>query len=313
MTTFRLVPPVNVPLRDVWPNEATAFTPWLLNNADYLARALNYELEITDSEVPVGRYSCDLVGRDLTNNSPLYIENQLECSDHSHLGQVMTYLSGLVPEFEESATVVWIASAFTSEHLEAIGFLNRVTSYRFFAVSISALSLGEETATPVMSVEVSPDGWSDARDERRPRREPGENSIRHVYEDFWSKYAEETAIPFRFRSSYGPYQRTDKPYDRTRLICHWQGGLVRVELKIDRHDKDGDSGYHFEWMERVDAYRHTIEEALGLSVERRDTTAASRLHATASAPDDWVACFTWFDETREKMLAVLTPILEEAA
>ena len=87
--------------RDVWKHEAHDFTPWLLNNADALAGALGLDIELTAAEHPVGPFFLDLIGRDLTNDCILIVENQLTPTDHGHLGQLLTYAANL-----DAATVV---------------------------------------------------------------------------------------------------------------------------------------------------------------------------------------------------------------
>src|SRR5438270_12040060 len=97
--------------RLVWQHEAHDFTPWLLANADRLAEALGIELVLEAAEHAVGGYSLDLIGRDLSNGSVLIVENQLGPTDHSHLGQVLTYAAGT-----SASTIVWIATSFREEH-----------------------------------------------------------------------------------------------------------------------------------------------------------------------------------------------------
>src|SRR5437764_12307274 len=97
--------------RAVWANEAHDFTPWLLAHADHLAEALRIDLELDAAEHAVGGYWLDLVGRDLTNDTVLIVENQLGDTDHSHLGQVLTYAAGT-----GASTIVWIATSFREEH-----------------------------------------------------------------------------------------------------------------------------------------------------------------------------------------------------
>src|SRR5579884_1277079 len=96
--------------RAIWANEARDFTPWLLANADRLGEALGIELELTEAEHPVGGFALDLVGRDLTNDAVVMVENQLEGTDHTHLGQILTYAAGT-----GATTIVWVATSFREE------------------------------------------------------------------------------------------------------------------------------------------------------------------------------------------------------
>src|SRR2546423_984150 len=97
--------------REVWVHEAHDFTPWLLANADALADVLGIDIELTAAEHPVGTFSLDLVGRDLTNSCVLMVENQLTATDHGHLGQLLTYAAGT-----GARTIVWMATSFREEH-----------------------------------------------------------------------------------------------------------------------------------------------------------------------------------------------------
>ncbi len=99
-----------VDLRTIWPDEARDFTPWLAQeeNLRRLSDALNLELELDRVEVAVGPYSADIVATDASSNSKVVIENQLEKTNHDHLGKVLTYASGL-----EARILIWIAKKFT--------------------------------------------------------------------------------------------------------------------------------------------------------------------------------------------------------
>src|SRR3954452_4044087 len=149
--------------RAVWNHEATDFTPWLAEpeNLKLLAEALHLgELEVEATEQQVGRFSADIVAREEGENLVL-IENQLEPTDHRHLGQVLTYLAGL----EGDATVVWIATKVLEEHRAAIDWLNSNTSDRFdfFGLEIEVLQIeGCMPAAPRFNVVAKPNDWSRA-------------------------------------------------------------------------------------------------------------------------------------------------------
>ena len=84
-----------VPLREVWPGEATDFTPWLSQNADLLSETLGMDLELEGSEVSVGPFFADVVLVDSTTGHRVVVENFLESTDHDHLGKLITYAAGL--------------------------------------------------------------------------------------------------------------------------------------------------------------------------------------------------------------------------
>ena len=124
-----------VPLREVWEHEALAFTPWLAANLDLLTTELGLaSLERIDEEVSVGSFSLDILA-ETHDNRRVIIENQIEQTDHSHLGQLLTYASGLDAEL-----IVWVSARVRDEHQSALNWLNENTNgnVHFFA-SRSAL------------------------------------------------------------------------------------------------------------------------------------------------------------------------------
>jgi hypothetical protein len=138
MTTQELATIERVDLREIWPNEATDFTPWLAENLSALGEALGLDLELQSQEAAVGGYSLDIFAHD-GNGRPVVIENQLGPTDHSHLGQLLTYAAG----FDANVTV-WIAKEFRDEHREALDLLNHRTDGRtdFFGVEVELWRIG---------------------------------------------------------------------------------------------------------------------------------------------------------------------------
>ena len=102
-----------VDLRDIWTTEANDFTPWLAqpDNLAVLRNTLGIELDLEAQEQAVGPFRADILCKDSGSGAWVLIENQLERTDHSHLGQLLTYASGL-----EAVIIVWIAAFFTDEH-----------------------------------------------------------------------------------------------------------------------------------------------------------------------------------------------------
>lgn len=125
-------------VRDLWDHEAHDFTPWLAENLDLLGRALQMDLEHVQTEAPVGRFFLDILARDVRRGLKVVIENQLEQTDHSHMGQLLTYAADL-----GASIVVWIAPHFCDEHQATIDWLNRTTSenIEFFAVEVRAITI----------------------------------------------------------------------------------------------------------------------------------------------------------------------------
>ena len=147
----------NVDPRTVWPHEAVDFTPWLAENADLLGEALGgLVIEIMEREVAVGPFRLDLLGKEVVGERIVAIENQMGRTDHSHLGQLLTYAADL-----DAQIVVWISSGVRDEHREAIRWLNdqTVDTVAFFAVELEVWKIGESLPAPRFNVIEQPIGF----------------------------------------------------------------------------------------------------------------------------------------------------------
>jgi len=148
--------------REVWKNgEAAGFTPWLAReeNLVLLSDTIGLELELEAQEKNVGPFRADILCRDTGSNTWVLIENQLAKTDHSHLGQLLTYAAGL-----KAVTIVWIADRFTDEHRAALDWLNDVTAeeINFFGLEVELWRIGESPAAPKFNVVSSPNDWTKA-------------------------------------------------------------------------------------------------------------------------------------------------------
>ncbi len=139
--------------RNVWEHEAHDFTPWLEENIDLLGDAIGLDIEITGREVAVGSFSLDLLGKEANTERTVIIENQLERTDHDHLGKTLTYAAGL-----DARVIVWVSSDVRDEHREAIHWLNEHTAetVSFFAVEIEILRIGESLPALRLNVVAQP-------------------------------------------------------------------------------------------------------------------------------------------------------------
>jgi hypothetical protein len=149
----------SIPLREAWENEASQFTPWLAQaeNIALLADALGIELEVTGQEQSVGSFSADILCKDTATGQLVLIENQLERTDHTHLGQILTYAAGL-----SANTVIWIAGTFREEHRAAIDWLNEntVDAVQFFGVEVELWRIGDSPYAPKFNVVSKPNDWT---------------------------------------------------------------------------------------------------------------------------------------------------------
>lgn len=177
-----------VELRAVWSSESGDFTPWLAQeeNISLLGDTIGIDLQVESTEKYVGPFRADIVCKDTILDSWVLIENQLERTDHSHLGQLLTYAAGL-----DAVTIVWIAERFTDEHRAALDWLNEVTekNINFFGLEIELWCIGDSAYAPKFNVVSQPNDWTKTVQSTREAAESGElSSIRLLRLEFWTAF-----------------------------------------------------------------------------------------------------------------------------
>ena len=147
-----------VDIREIWPDEAADFTPWLAENLHVLGEALETDLELVEQEKAIGSFSLDILARDKKEDRLVAIENQLEWTDHTHLGQLLTYTMG-----SDAEATIWIATWIRPEHRAVIDGLNQLAKGKiwFFGVEVSVIKIGDSPPAPHFNLAVFPkDYWS---------------------------------------------------------------------------------------------------------------------------------------------------------
>lgn len=145
-------------LRKAWPNEASDFTPWLADNLSYIGDILGMELELIEKESKVGGYSADILAKEADTENYVIIENQLEDSNHCHLGQLITYASG-----KNAKAIVWVVKKAREEHRNAIDWLNENTGSHlgFYLLEIELWYIDDQTKlAPKFNVVEQPNEWA---------------------------------------------------------------------------------------------------------------------------------------------------------
>jgi hypothetical protein len=148
-----------VDLREVFSSEAGDFTPWLAQeeNLELLGQSIGIDLELEAQEKDVGPFRADILCKDTATDDWVLIENQLERTDHTHLGQLITYAAGL-----SVVTIVWIADHFSEEHRAALDWLNERTDEKinFFGLEIELWKIGDSPIAPKFNVVSQPNEWT---------------------------------------------------------------------------------------------------------------------------------------------------------
>ncbi|MEZ4601354.1 MAG: DUF4268 domain-containing protein [Syntrophotaleaceae bacterium] len=177
-----------VNLRECWRSEAGDFTPWLAQgeNIALLGATIGLDLELEAQEKEVGPFRADILCKDTATDNWVLVENQLERTDHCHLGQLLTYAAGL-----SAVTIVWIAERFSEEHRAALDWLNEITDRRFnfFGLEVELWQIGDSPFAPKFNIISKPNDWSKQVGEARERiQSEGLTETKILQREYWESF-----------------------------------------------------------------------------------------------------------------------------
>lgn len=258
-----------VELRDIWKTEDRDFTPWLAKeeHLKILSESLGFELELEAQEKDVGPFRADILCKNVDDGSWVLIENQIEKTDHRHLGQLMTYAAGL-----HAVNIVWVASKFQPEHRAAVDWLNEITDekFRFFAFEIELWQIDNSIPAPKFNMVSQPNNWSKSISQAARRiHEEATSDVQIKQYRYWQSFLD-------YLTQEGTNLRLQKP-----LPQHWHNftigrshfhmsallntrdNCIGVELNItdnanakiyfkmlemDKDEIEAELGYQIDWM-----------------------------------------------------------------
>ncbi len=303
-------------LRDCWQNEATDFTPWLAQeeNIALLAEALGLnELEVKAQEEHVGPFRADILCVDPGTDKLVLIENQLEKTDHNHLGQILTYAAGL-----DAVTIIWIAERFTEEHRAAIDWLNSITDkeFNFFGIEIGLIKIGDSPAAPIFNVIAKPNGWSKNVKSSSQSSNDNHTEVEISRYEFWSAFCDymnnNPSKKFRTQSpSYDHWLNIaiGKSNYQICLLLNYREQKITVQLYIgDDLDKTS--------FDKLSEYREKAKVAIGQPLEWRrlegKKTSTVDLYRKCDYTDKskQPELFEWFRDYTEKFVDFFKPIIK---
>jgi hypothetical protein len=320
MTTNNLGRLQKVDLRTVWTSEFSGFTPWLAEetNLKLLGETIGIELELESQEKDVGPFRADILCKDTANDNWVLIENQLERTDHSHLGQLITYAAGL-----NAVTIVWIAERFTEEHRAAIDWLNERTDEKInlFGLEIELWKIGDSPVAPKFNIVSQPNDWS--RTVQQAAAGSGEISAhKQLQLRFWTAFKafmEERHSLVKCQKPF-PQHWTNHAIGRSgahlaSIVSMWnsetntKGPEIRAELILNGPSSKDD-------FQSLQVQKDGIEKALGfpLTWHNPEGKTMCRLYVRRDADIDeasvWPELFEWLRQKLETMQKVLGPIVK---
>ena len=290
-----------VDLRDIWKTEDRDFTPWLAQeeNISVLAETLGLELEVEAQEKDVGPYRADILCKDTAEDTWVLVENQLEKTDHRHLGQLLTYAAGL-----KAVTIVWVAHTFTDEHRAALDWLNSATDkgLRLFGLEVELWQIGDSPAAPKFNVVSKPNEWTRTVGAAAKRlSDEAVTPTKQLQLEFWQELNAALSLRTNLKSQ--------KPRPQ-----HWSsvsigksgfsiGGLVNSrdgKISVEFHMSSEDAKAHF--IELSDE-REEIERQLGFQPDwlqlphrRACRIVYHREDSDLENRDQWLVFIDWMLE-----------------
>ena len=304
-----------VDLREVWNNEATDFTPWLAKNENLeaLSEILGMDLEVTAVEQFVGNYRADILCKDSFTGSNVLIENQLEKTNHNHLGQILTYASGL-----DVKTIIWIASRFTDEHRAAFDWLNEVTEedISFFGLELELWRIGNSEPAPKFNIISRPNTWT--KNIREVSQHSGELSdIKKNQLAYWNAFRDYVS---ESGSTVKPHRAEPQHWNNSRIgrSGFWLAARVNSQsskISADLRMKTATSKAIFHTFF---SQKQKIEEEFGeqlnwheLPDNKESYIGLTRENADIRDSEDWINQFTWLLDKLEKFNRVFRNRIRE--
>ena len=247
-------------LKTVWKHEALAFTPWLFEkkNLELLSEAIGVEIEGEATEVGVGSFRVDIVGSEADTGRKVIIENQLEDTDHDHLGKIITYAAG-----QDAEIIVWVVKKAREEHRAAIEWLNNHTDTKiaFFLCEIKLYQIGNSPLAVMFDVIERPNGWIKSS----PRDLSSTERVRYEYWESFCRYLEDNP------SCAAEFTNKPKPcYD------HWINlhiGTVTCHISLLCFAKTSEIGVSIsigndqEYFDILESNKQTIEDEFGCELQ----------------------------------------------
>lgn len=296
-------------VKEIWPNEAGDFTPWLAQeeNISELADAIGLELEIENVEVAVGPYSADILAKDTGSGEYVVIENQLGKTNHDHLGKLITYGSVL-----NATAIVWIASEFTEEHQKALEWLNDNTteSLSFFGVQVEIWRIGN--SKPAVKFNVISRPAEMARQAAKVRASENLTETRKLQLDFWTAFRDKLLEEKVVASAHTPRPQYwfDVPVGRSNFvlsnIANTSEGRIGVRLYMSRRVAD-------QAISQLMEQKEQIEGELGVQLmwnphpEKSDKIIAVYRTADMWKRAEWDNYVAWLVDMVSKFRRVFMP------
>lgn len=304
-----------VDLKEAWPHEALNFTPWLAepSNLEMLGREVGLNLVLEAVEKAVDTFSADILAKDIATDRWVVIENQLERTDHSHLGQVLTYAAGL-----DAYTFIWIAREFREPHRAAIDYLNKISApeYNFFGVQVELYRISGSPVAPIFRLVAKPNGWSKKMASDASGAQA--SSPQHIaWQEYWSGFIDfvsqngkKVAAQKAPREGWCRIQQVVSGPTNAAVWAHKTPSMLRAIIWIQGLNGD-------DLFSGLKAKQSEIEAALGAQLQwdpmegRKSSMAylSKPIFATMSKQDE----YAWLADQTQLLVEKLRPFCDDVS
>ena len=300
-----------IDLREQWKHEPTDFTNWLAEdeNLRLLSDEIGIDISLIQTEASVGKFNVDIFAEEENTGRKIVIENQLESTNHDHLGKLITYASGFDAEI-----VIWIVKDVRDEHKQAIDWLNEHTDDKInlFAIKMELWQIADSPFAPKFQIVSKPNDWAKAI--KKSTSQSGLSDTKLMQLEFWTRfkeYAQNNNSPLRLRKAY-PQHWYDISIGSSKahlaLIVDTQNNQLRCEFYIpdskevfhalynykDEISKEIDS--NLEWMELEGKKASRIRTIFNIDV---------------TTNDNWEQSFSWLMDQSHKFQSIFIKYLKK--
>jgi len=294
----------NVDLRQAWNHEAYDFTKWLAQeeNLALLSDEIGIEISLIDTEASVGKFNVDILAEEETTGRKIIIENQLETTNHDHLGKIITYASGYDAEI-----IIWIVKEVREEHRQAVEWLNEHTDEKinFFAIKMELWQIGDSPYAPKFQTICRPNEW--AKIIKKTTTESNLTDTKLLQLNFWESFKE-------FCQNKNSKLKLRKPYPQ-----HWFDislGSAEAHICLTTNSRENqitceiyisdNKELYFELEKQKEAIESELKDKLDWQALEGKKASRIKLYKDFDLNNnqDWQNAFAWLEEKAIKFQKV---------
>ena len=292
-----------IELREVWRHEALDFTRWLARkeNIALLSKEIGIDIDVIETEMSVGRYNVDIYARDTESNKKIVIENQLENTNHDHLGKMLVYAAGL-----DADIAIWIVKDVNEEHRQAVEWLNdnSFEKINIFLVKVELWQIDNSPIAPKFQVICEPNNWAKVL-KQQSKENVSDLELKQM--EYWqgfvdyAKSKDKTYISQR-PSIYNWYViRIGSSDYKIKLVHSVNSDMIRCQLEI----------FNDEIYKKLEQYRTEIDNKInGLEWEYLEDRKVNRISCNNSSKDN-ASSYVWLLDMVDRFKEVFLDYLNK--